>query len=380
MALPTDFAPAERTPQADIIRLSEKILQSPMIAALDAVPVPMTIINQHRQVLFCNAVFKSISKCKSAKEAVGMRPGEALGCIHSHITEGGCGTSLFCRDCGAAVSIIKSLRGATHTEECRILRHAPDYDEALDLQVFTSPFEFDNHNLVIFTVIDISHEKRRKNLEHMFFHDILNIATGVKYASQMLSKSSISEYTSSQCRKINRAITQMTEEIQAQKDFTKAEEGTLKLNVQPASSNEILTRIWDIYTEHPLCENRQISISEHSENFMFHTDSTILTRILGNIVKNALEASIQGETITIGSRKTPDSIVFWGHNSYVMPTKIQRQVFKRSFTTKEEGRGIGTYSMKLLVEKYLKGQITFESTEGKGTIFTISLPEINIQK
>lgn len=38
------------------------------------------------------------------------------------------------------------------------------------------------------------------------------------------------------------------------------------------------------------------------------------------------------------------------------------------------GRGIGTYSMKLLGEHYLRGQVDFTSDEANGTIFTITLP------
>lgn len=38
-------------------------------------------------------------------------------------------------------------------------------------------------------------------------------------------------------------------------------------------------------------------------------------------------------------------------------------------------RGIGTYSVKLLVEKYLKGTVNFESEEGLGTVFYVRLPK-----
>ncbi|WP_415713796.1 sensor histidine kinase [Maridesulfovibrio sp.] len=376
MPLPTDFAPAERCPQPDIQELAEDIKEASMIPALNALPVPLLIINAYRQLVFCNSVFQSFTKCKNSQEIIGLRPGEALGCIHAHINAGGCGTSKFCRDCGAASAIIKSLQGVAHTEECRILRHTPDYDEALDLQVFTSPFKYREKDLILFTVLDITHEKRRKNLEHMFFHDVLNLATGAKYASQMLCKVATSEHMNTQCWKINRAITQMSEEILAQKDFSKAEEGTLRVCIQPTSANEILTHLRDIYSGHPLCAERQISLSEHSENPIFKTDPTILARVLGNMVKNALEASDPGEIITLGCRKKSGEILFWVHNEYVIPEKVQRQVFKRSFSTKGEGRGLGTYSMKLLVERYLGGQISFQSTAETGTIFSILLPSI----
>ena len=50
------------------------------------------------------------------------------------------------------------------------------------------------------------------------------------------------------------------------------------------------------------------------------------------------------------------------------------QIFKRSFSTKGKGRGLGTYSVRLLAENYLKGKAGFISNEKEGTIFFVDLP------
>ena len=57
-----------------------------------------------------------------------------------------------------------------------------------------------------------------------------------------------------------------------------------------------------------------------------------------------------------------------------MPPEVQLQVFNRSFSTKGNGRGIGTYSIKLLCERYLKGKVSFVSSAEQGTIFKVTLP------
>jgi sensor histidine kinase regulating citrate/malate metabolism len=51
------------------------------------------------------------------------------------------------------------------------------------------------------------------------------------------------------------------------------------------------------------------------------------------------------------------------------------QIFQRSFSTKGTGRGIGTYSVKLLTEKYLQGEVSFISTKEFGTTFYITIPK-----
>jgi sensor histidine kinase regulating citrate/malate metabolism len=58
----------------------------------------------------------------------------------------------------------------------------------------------------------------------------------------------------------------------------------------------------------------------------------------------------------------------------VIPRDVQLQLFKRSFSTKGEGRGLGTYSMKLLTERYLNGRVGFRTSESAGTTFTASYP------
>jgi sensor histidine kinase regulating citrate/malate metabolism len=62
------------------------------------------------------------------------------------------------------------------------------------------------------------------------------------------------------------------------------------------------------------------------------------------------------------------------HNDNYIERETQLQLFKRSFSTKGAGRGIGAYSMKLFGEKYLNGKVWFESTQKEGTTFYISLP------
>lgn len=62
------------------------------------------------------------------------------------------------------------------------------------------------------------------------------------------------------------------------------------------------------------------------------------------------------------------------NNVGVMPQDVQSHVFTRSYSTKGAGRGLGTYSIKLITETFLRGEAGFESTAGGGTTFTVRLP------
>jgi sensor histidine kinase regulating citrate/malate metabolism len=106
------------------------------------------------------------------------------------------------------------------------------------------------------------------------------------------------------------------------------------------------------------------------------TDVQLLARVLGNMLKNALEASGPGDTVTLRCFEENDEVVFSVHNAAVMPREVQLQVFHRSFSTKGgPGRGIGTHSMKLLGERYLRGKVDFTSEHPYGTTFRIAIPK-----
>ena len=101
----------------------------------------------------------------------------------------------------------------------------------------------------------------------------------------------------------------------------------------------------------------------------------LLRRVLGNLTKNALEATPEGGTITLAVQADDDTVQFSVNNPTVMPEEVKKQVFQRSFSTKGgSGRGVGTYSVKLLTERYLGGAVTFTSESPAGTTIAVSLP------
>jgi signal transduction histidine kinase len=120
---------------------------------------------------------------------------------------------------------------------------------------------------------------------------------------------------------------------------------------------------------------KYLVLAPECPTFIVNIDATLLRRVLTNMVKNAFEASGLGETVTIGCRESHDAYEFFVASPAPLPLVAQRQIFKRSFSTKGPGRGLGTYSMKLFGERYLGGRVGFCSSESQGAEFFISLPK-----
>src|ERR1017187_1764355 len=371
--LPTEFAPATRADGEELQRDIATASRIPQVNELyDAVADIVLILNRHRQIVYANKALEEAFHLEDRKAIYGLRPGEALNCQHCAETPGGCGTTKFCRECGAVRAILTGLRGKKAAEECHMLRQ-PGGD-ALDLRVVSTPFAFENQQFVIFVVTDISHEKRLQVLERTFLHDISNTLTVLRGVADLATMNG-SLKDDDLIKELDLGVQIMIDGVNGHKELLAAESGELPIHPVSLSPFSILREVVALYRGLEIAHTRTIQIVSSSADVRFSTDRTQLMRILGNMVKNALEGSSPGERVLVGFDSDRErQVSFWVQNSQVMPVEAQRQVFNRSFSTKGKGRGLGTYSTKLLCERYLKGKVSFVSSPERGTIFKATLP------
>jgi len=372
--IPTEFAPAERASEQEIARQARLFAGRKLLGMLpDMTPCIMMVLNEFRQIVFANKrIADLLPPEEQGKNVLGMRPGEAMGCTHGFETEGGCGTTEFCGLCGAVHAILESQQnGQGSVQECRILRK--HNSEALELRIWTTPVTVEGERFTICAALDIGHEKRRQALEHIFLHDIYNVAYGLSWYADFLKKGTpdkVEEYADT----IHRLCGELIEEIDAQRILLRAESGELVLKPEPVGSLKVLQDAVALYTRHPVAQDRVLRLDEKAVDVSVVSDKVLLTRVLCNMVKNALEACRAQQTVTVGCSASNGTVDFWVHNPGHMTREVQLQVFQRSFSTKGRGRGLGTYSIKLLTERYLKGQVSFTSTAESGTVFKVHCP------
>ncbi|MFA7343254.1 MAG: PAS domain-containing sensor histidine kinase [Terrimicrobiaceae bacterium] len=371
MSEPT--SPDIRAPQDVVCTQAEKIVAWTQIRGLiDAIPDILLALNSNRQIVFANQAALDFFHADSARDLWGKRPGEAAGCLHSREAPGGCGNAESCRVCGAFLAIYHGLQGEPSVEECRM---ALVGGTPLDLSVWTRPFEIDGTPFLFLAIKDIGAEKRRQALEKIFFHDLLNTAGGLQSISEIIGDSAPEELRDLQ-EIIASLSEQLVEEIQAQRDLLSAERGELHVRMREANSRDAVARTISMYLRSQACDGKTIQASEICEEVPLLTDMAILVRVLGNLAKNALEATSPGGTVTVGCHSpTSDAVEFFVHNAACIPRESQLQIFNRSFSTKGAGRGLGTYSVKLLTERFLDGRVEFSSTPRSGTIFFVKLPK-----
>lgn len=376
-ALKTYFDSPERVSIEEIEQLRSRFVNlSSIQQILEAFPHIALLLNEHRQIVAFNSKARNYFFGANGTGVLGKRLGEALNCIHSKEMEAGCGTSVFCRECGAGQSIKNTNQTNDNSvSECRITAQQSDVEVSLDFRVYTSKIFIDGHSFILFAVEDIQSEKRKLVLERVFFHDVLNTASAIKGIAEVLPQLKNSDEFDEFVNMLQYSSDQLIDEIQAQRDLTYAENGLLKINISEISVNEILSRVEALYKNHELSKQKNLEVIYVKVNIKIKTDPSLLIRSLSNLVKNALEAITEKQTVKLFSELYDNQIKFIVWNEGIIPESVQFQIFQRSFSTKANfGRGIGTYSVKLFVEKYLGGKVSLISNQQDQTRFIISIP------
>ena len=371
----TYFASALRVSKEQILKERELVAsQKIFIEIFRTITGIGAIINKNRQIVFANDGFLNMLGLKTIEPVLGRLPGEVISCIHASEEPGGCGTSMSCAYCGAVNAILESQNtGTKSTKETRITTFADGKLKSLDLNVTSTPVTLGGQIFYALTFEDISDKKRRDALERIFFHDLLNSAGGLYGLLSLLKEGTAPDSERELIDLSEEASREIIEEILLHRQILAAEIGDLQIKIEPVNSIELLKSAIGKIKSHKEVINKRIVIAENSSDVDFETDRVLFQRVTLNLLKNALEATQPNGLVIAGVESKREKIRFWVKNDAVIPADVQMQLFQRSFSTKGHGRGLGTYSIRLLTENYMKGNVSFISNEKERTIFSIEL-------
>lgn len=369
----TYFAPAERAAEEDLTSEVGVVKYSPVLEGLlHSINGLLAILNEQRQILAINDSFLKFLGIDNPEEALGLRTGEALKCVHSHEEPGGCGTSKFCPTCGAAIAIVSALENDKPEERiCALKVNKNKKENEIALMVKAHPIKIQSHKFILLFIQDITREEQRAALERTFFHDINNMLQGLLGASELLE----TDYDSEIVETIQEISQRLYHEIAIQSCLSKQDASNYKPMYFDITVAKIFKDILAFFEHHSAARNKKIIASKELAELSIKTDISLLLRVLCNMVTNALEATEEKGAVKISAKKAGENVIFEVWNKKVIPPEVQLRIFQRNFSTKTgDGRGIGTFSMKLFGEKVLRGKVDFRSTEESGTTFSLSLP------
>lgn len=226
------------------------------------------------------------------------------------------------------------------------------------------------NNEVIGGIIVIEDTSFRKQLERLFFHDLLNNCGNIRNLTEILIDSKIDDDLRNKINyQVNAQANRMLDEIKIYRHLLSFGRTDLKAGYRELHSIDFLGDCLTRFASPDQLMGQIAEIDETCADFTFLSDPLLLYKILEYMIKNALAATQAGGIITLCSQMTNGTICFSIKNPGFIPEIIQPLIFTRHYYKKDNEKGIGTYCLKYLAENYLNGEVSFTTDRENGTKF-----------
>ncbi|MBF0147245.1 MAG: GAF domain-containing sensor histidine kinase [Magnetococcales bacterium] len=224
-------------------------------------------------------------------------------------------------------------------------------------------------------------DRLRASVEHITRHDLKTPLAGiVSFADMLLEQPDLDDTTRKGLAIILESGYRALHMVNLSLYLFQMEQGTYQLNQEPIDMVSVINKILRELAQQIERARTPIKIFlqdhplEKGNRFFFLGEELLAYSMMANLIKNAVEASKPGQTITIRMLPTPPWARIEIHNVQPVDPRIRDRFFEKFVTSgKKFGTGLGTYSAKLIAET-LKGSITMVSSETEGTTLTIVLP------
>lgn len=374
----THFATPLRADPTTLAREIEAVADHPLMRTLlEAFGGLAAVLNEQRQIVAFNDAFVASLGADRVEGLEGLRPGEAVECIHAADMPGGCGTGRLCATCGAAAAIVTALAESAPAERtCSLIVERRGRRQDLFLAVRATPCVIAERRFVLVSLRDITEEQNRAALERVFLHDLRNTLVGLVGAADLLV-----EVQDEDTGKLPGIIKQQTErlynEVELQRLLLGLEAGEFRprpwRRETPVAT--VLEDVERAFVGHPLAHERKLVFDLPKVPVEMITVRDVLARVVINMVTNALEASAPGDTVRVAVQQDDAGTRISVANPQAIPPAVAGRIFQRNFSTKPgTGRGLGTFAMKLFTERFLGGEVGFTTAARDGTVFTVTLP------
>ena len=238
---------------------------------------------------------------------------------------------------------------------------------------------------------DVSALKEAEYLKDEFIgvaaHELRNPLAVLKGFAEMLvyqtargKGSKLAAWQKEALEEIDEATSRLDKLTEDLLDVTRLQAGRLVLSREPTDLVALTMRM---VTQRQMTTKQHIFTldTEHS-SLMVDVDHVRIEQVLTNLLSNAVKYSPQGGPIELSLRETiepHEALLSIRDRGIGIPVGQQARIFGRfvraenARTSEITGTGLGLYLSRELVERH-RGHLWFESTEGEGSTFFMTLP------
>ncbi|MFH1515618.1 MAG: ATP-binding protein [bacterium] len=155
--------------------------------------------------------------------------------------------------------------------------------------------------------------------------------------------------------------------------------GLERLKLEPIYLGKLIQELMNNYRR----DDVVIEVQIESNLPPIHADRKQMQSLVNNLLKNALTAMREGDRLTIRAFSSEEFVGKRTGDHFVnliiedtgsgIPKKYHHRIFEPDFTLSKHGTGLGLAFVKNIITAH-EGTIQFESLEGSGTTFHITLP------
>ncbi len=383
--------------QAEIM-IAEK--QENLEAIFTASPVGLLLIDETITITKINNV-ATILAGKNVQEAVGIRLGNALNCIHSFDKPEGCGHGSFCSECpirNAVESVFKtgqSIYGA----EVQVTLLIEQKPTNVWLEVCIEPLEIAGKKHALVAVSNITERKRIEAEREDYKEKVLNAqrhayigsmaAIVAHQVNQPLTKinilldRAIEEIEERSCsptvlKNVKGGLTEAQNAASIIRKFRQHSKGPALEDTGKVNVISVAYKIVSVLSERARNAQMLISIQDAGDLLEVETNEIVLEQIFLVIIQNAIDAADDGKShkLDITGKFVDGNVELqFADDCGGIATENLDRIFEPFFSTKDKDKGMGLgldIVQQILIS--FGGQVRVESRLGKGATFYITLP------
>ena len=179
---------------------------------------------------------------------------------------------------------------------------------------------------------------------------------------------------------IDQATSRLVDLTEDLLDVTRLQAGRLQLQFEPTDLVALVQRTLKRFSV--TTERHQIALEITEENIVVTIDPRRIEQVVSNLISNAIKYSPDGGNIEIAVRadmRANIALLCVRDYGIGIPAYQQGRIFSRFMRADNAhahnigGTGLGLYICRELIEHH-NGRIWFESVEGQGSTFYVSLP------
>jgi len=220
--------------------------------------------------------------------------------------------------------------------------------------------------------------QRREEMAEIIVHDLQNPVTSIVLSCEILKFTDLDPRQSAKVEQISVAGKRLEEQIQTLLTLAKLETGRLALDPTDTALIPFLEKLIQDFI--PIAAAKEITITPQFEveNDVVALDNHLFSRIINNLLSNALKYSPRGKEIKVKLLDTPDKIILKViDQGKGVSSTFKEKIFKKYETgtqysnVNQTGLGLAFCQMAVLAHG---GQIYVEDNEPQGAIFTVEIP------